>query len=115
MLPHTCAFTFYNKQYSFRNGGYKQFKYKMRSNHINALRNTPSGPRRGAKVYFHSFFSSALDGVSGQIKASAPLPPRPGVFCRRGWLASRAGLDGCGEENLSPPPKFYPRTVQVIA
>lgn len=59
----------------------------------------------------------SVDGVSGQINASASLPPRSGALCGRGWVASRADLyGGCGEgKNLLPPTKFDPRTVHAIA
>ena len=44
-----------------------------------------------------------------------PLYPRerPGTHCTRGWVGSRAGLDGCGKSR--PPPGFDPRTVQPVA
>ena len=44
-----------------------------------------------------------------------PLYPRerPGTHCIRGWVGSRASLDGCGK--FRPPPGFDPPTVQPIA
>ena len=38
---------------------------------------------------------------------------RPGTYCTEGWLAPRAGLDGCGKSH--PLPGFYPWTVQPVA
>jgi len=44
-----------------------------------------------------------------------PLYPRerPGTHCIGGWLAPRAGLDGCGKSR--PPPVFDPRILQPVA
>ena len=58
--------------------------------------------------------TSVLDGVGGQHHAPAALPrERPGTHCIGGWVALRAGLDGCGISGL--PPGFDPRTVQSVA
>ena len=39
---------------------------------------------------------SALDGVSGQRHDPAALPPEMNRYLG-GWVATRAGLDGCGK------------------
>jgi hypothetical protein len=44
----------------------------------------------------YSFWTSALDGVSGQRHAPAALCPgerTPGTHCTEGWVFPRAGLD----------------------
>jgi len=46
-------------------------------------------------------------GMSGQRHAPAALP---GI---RGWVISRAGLEGCGKSR--PPQGFDPLTVQPVA
>jgi hypothetical protein len=44
-----------------------------------------------------------------------PLYPleRPGTHCIGGWVAPRAGLDGCAKSSLSPG--FDPWAVQPVA
>ena len=41
------------------------------------------------------------------------LRERPGTHCIGGWVALRAGLDGCGKSH--PSPDFDPRTVQPVS
>jgi hypothetical protein len=48
------------------------------------------------KYSSYSFFTSALDGVSGQRHATAAFCPgerTPGTHCTGGWVGPRAGLD----------------------
>jgi hypothetical protein len=53
-------------------------------------------------------------GVGGQRYAPAALPPGKAWYnCVGGWVAPRAGLDGCGRSRH--PPEFDPRTVQAVA
>jgi len=57
-------------------------------------------------VWFHSFLTSALNGASGQLHASAALlpgreRPRYPLNSRLGGPQSRSGR--FGEKNLSPP------------
>ena len=42
------------------------------------------------------FMTAALEGMSVQQHAPAPLYPRerPGTHCTGGWVGSRSGLDG---------------------
>ena len=57
---------------------------------------------------------SALDGVSGQLHASAALPPgktRYPLYRRLGGLQSRAGR----VQKILPPPGFDTRTVKTVA
>ena len=55
-------------------------------------------------------------GVSGQRHVPAALTPgkNTGTHFTGGWVGLRAGLDGCGEEKISCPTRFEPRTVQPV-
>jgi hypothetical protein len=60
----------------------------------------------------HSF-TSVLDGVGGQRHAPASLSPgktRYPLYRRLGRTQGRFG----GVRKISPPPGFYPRTVQLL-
>jgi len=58
--------------------------------------------------------TSALDGVGGQRRAPATLPPgktRYALYRRLGGPQGRSGQ----VRKISPPPGFDPRTVQPVA
>ena len=58
---------------------------------------------------------SAVDGVGNQSHAPAALPlERTATQCIGGLVGS-TGPFWEGKENLPPPPRFEPRTVQLIA
>ena len=59
--------------------------------------------------------TSALDGGGWSAPCPGRFTPRKrsGTHCTGGWLAPRAGLDGCGKS--SPAPGLDPRTVQPVA
>jgi hypothetical protein len=66
----------------------------------------PGGVWGGGRGYSSSFFTSALDGVSGQHHAPAALYPRgkdPGTHCIGGWVGSRAVWTLDLEEKSSGP------------
>ena len=53
-------------------------------------------------------------GVRGQRHTPAALfPVKTRYNCTGSWVASRAGLDGCGKSRL--PPALNPGTVQSVA
>jgi hypothetical protein len=55
-------------------------------------------------------------GVGRQRHNQAALPPEknPGAHWIGGWVGPRAGLEGCGEENILPPSGVEHRTVQPV-
>ena len=62
---------------------------------------------RGSRDIALPFLTTALEGVRGQVHASAALYPRqrPGTHCAGGWVGPRAGLDRCGKSRpLDPGP-----------
>ena len=58
--------------------------------------------------------TSALDGVGGQRHAPTALPPGNTRYPLYGRLGGPKGRSGRGR-NVSPPPGFDPRTVQLVA
>jgi hypothetical protein len=70
--------------------------------------------RLGERNYSsYSFFTSALDGVSGQRYAPAELYTRertPGTHCTGGWMGLRSGLDTDGTEKSLTSAGIEPRT-----
>ena len=60
------------------------------------------------------FWTSAVEGVRGQLHAPATTYPRkrPGTHCTGGWVGCSLGLDWCGKSRL--PPGFDPRTVNLV-
>jgi hypothetical protein len=40
-------------------------------------------------------------GVQGQALAALPVRRTPDPHCRKGWVSSRAGLDGCVQEKIN--------------
>jgi hypothetical protein len=61
-------------------------------------------------VHLHTFFTSSLDGVSGQLHAPAVLLPSEEAqyLMDRGWVGHRARLDAVAKRNIMPCREWSP-------